>query len=146
MFAGTRRDKTIRNVLISARVWWFHYVMGEGSADLSPMVEWDGDGLAHTAAELVNSLEITWHMIQSTLASWTPADLGQTFPRRDTSVSHQWIIWHVIEHDLHHGGELSFALGMHGPGLLQEWEHQAPRQGILSGGQVTKGQPPLDGA
>ena len=23
-------------------------------------------------------------------------------------------IWHIIEHDLHHGGELSFSLGMHG--------------------------------
>jgi len=31
-------------------------------------------------------------------------------------------------------------------GLLQDWEHQAPRQGILSGGQVTKGQLPLGGA
>jgi uncharacterized damage-inducible protein DinB len=25
-----------------------------------------------------------------------------------------WIVWHVIEHDLHHGGEVSFTLGMHG--------------------------------
>jgi hypothetical protein len=23
------------------------------------------------------------------------------------------VIWHLIEHDLHHGGELSFSLGMH---------------------------------
>jgi uncharacterized damage-inducible protein DinB len=53
-------------------------------------------------------------MIQNALARWMPADLGQTFPRRDTSVSRQWISWHVIEHDLHHGGELSFSLGMHG--------------------------------
>lgn len=22
-----------------------------------------------------------------------------------------WIIWHVIEHDLHHGGEFSYSLG-----------------------------------
>jgi|SRR6266849_4684325 len=100
--------------IISARVWWFHFVMGEGNADLAPLVEWDEDGLAHTAAELVNGLETTWHMIQIALALWTPADLGQRFPRRDTSVSRQWIIWHVIEHDLHHGGELSFSLGMYG--------------------------------
>ncbi len=92
--------------------------MSEGSADLAPMVEWDEDGLAHTATELVNGLEITWHMIQSALALWTPADLGQTFSRRDTSVSRQWIIWHVIEHDLHHGGELSLSLGMHGLAAL----------------------------
>ena len=24
------------------------------------------------------------------------------------------IIWHVLEYDLHHGGELSLSLGMHG--------------------------------
>ncbi|HEY6285010.1 MAG TPA: hypothetical protein VIX20_05065 [Ktedonobacteraceae bacterium] len=28
-------------------------------------------------------------------------------------LSRQWVIWHVIEHDLHHGGELSFSLGAH---------------------------------
>jgi hypothetical protein len=28
------------------------------------------------------------------------------------------IIWHVIEHDRHHGGELSFSLGMHGLAAL----------------------------
>jgi hypothetical protein len=28
--------------------------------------------------------------------------------------SHQWIIWHVLEHDIHHGGELSSILGAHG--------------------------------
>jgi hypothetical protein len=26
----------------------------------------------------------------------------------------KWVIWHLLEHDLHHGGELSFVLGMHG--------------------------------
>jgi uncharacterized damage-inducible protein DinB len=24
------------------------------------------------------------------------------------------VVWHLIEHDLHHGGELSLTLGMHG--------------------------------
>ena len=28
-------------------------------------------------------------------------------------LSRQWVNWHVIEHDLHHGGELSFSLGAH---------------------------------
>jgi uncharacterized damage-inducible protein DinB len=25
-----------------------------------------------------------------------------------------WVIWHVIEHDIHHGGEIAYSLGMHG--------------------------------
>jgi uncharacterized damage-inducible protein DinB len=24
------------------------------------------------------------------------------------------VVWHVLEHDLHHGGELSLTLGLHG--------------------------------
>jgi uncharacterized damage-inducible protein DinB len=29
-------------------------------------------------------------------------------------VSRAWVVWHVMEHDLHHGGELSLTLGLHG--------------------------------
>ena len=29
-------------------------------------------------------------------------------------LSRAWIVWHVLEHDLHHGGEISHTLGMHG--------------------------------
>jgi uncharacterized damage-inducible protein DinB len=29
-------------------------------------------------------------------------------------VSRSWVIYHVLEHDLHHGGEISLNLGMHG--------------------------------
>jgi uncharacterized damage-inducible protein DinB len=101
--------------IISARVWWFHNIMGEGSSDLAPMVDWDEDDApARSATELVGGLEATWQMIKNVLALRTPADLDQTFSRRNELVSRQWIIWHVIEHDLHHGGELSLTLGMHG--------------------------------
>jgi uncharacterized damage-inducible protein DinB len=24
------------------------------------------------------------------------------------------VTWHVLEHDLHHGGEMGYSLGMHG--------------------------------
>jgi hypothetical protein len=27
-------------------------------------------------------------------------------------VSRSWVIYHVLEHDLHHGGEVSLILGM----------------------------------
>jgi uncharacterized damage-inducible protein DinB len=30
------------------------------------------------------------------------------------AISLQWIIWHVLEHDIHHGGEISSILGAHG--------------------------------
>lgn len=28
--------------------------------------------------------------------------------------SRQWIIWGVLEHDIHHGSEISTTLGVHG--------------------------------
>ena len=105
--------------IIAARIWWFHNVMGEGSAELAPLEKWDEDDQpALTAAELVSGLEQSWQVIQSGLERWTPADLAQTFPHprpgRKETYSRQWIVWHILEHDLHHGGELSFTLGMHG--------------------------------
>ncbi len=101
--------------IIAARVVWFHAVMGEGPADLMPMRTWDDyDPIRQNAAELIAGLEATWSLIQECLARWTAADLDRTFQRRDGLVSRQWIIWHVIEHDLHHGGELFLTCGMHG--------------------------------
>lgn len=119
---NTRLAPHLRSVMeltahiISARVWWFHVVMGEGPERLKPMVEWDDEGApARTAAELVAGLEVTWNLVQSCLSRWTPADLEQVFvrPGGDPSRarSRQWIIWHIVEHDIHHGGEISYSLG-----------------------------------
>ncbi len=106
--------------IIATRVGWFHVLMGVGNADLAPLASWDEDGMpARSASELVTRLESTWRMIQDALTSWTSADLEQVFQDSDRTgnlgqYSRQWIIWHLLEHDLHHGGELSLILGMHG--------------------------------
>lgn len=102
--------------IISARVYWFHRVMGEGDADLAPMQAWDDEGEPErSAAELVEGLNATWRIIDECLRRWTPDALDDTHRTpRGREYPRQWIIWHVIEHDLHHGGELFFTLGMHG--------------------------------
>ncbi|GHO57368.1 DinB family protein [Ktedonobacter robiniae] len=114
--------------IVANRVWWFQVWMGEGSPDLAPIAHWDpADKVEQpplTAAELVTGLESTWHMITDALARWTPADLEHVFQppaalreeERENfpPFSRQWIIWHVLEHEIHHGGELSLALGSHG--------------------------------
>jgi uncharacterized damage-inducible protein DinB len=139
--------------IVANRAWWFHARMGEGSDDLTPFELWalgvceaDVDP-GHTAAELVAGLEKTWHMIEETLASLTPADLEQVVPpltqadrvrhanqvepalqpyaqmwldatrlagEARPAVSLQSIIWGVLEHDIHHGSEISTTLGVHG--------------------------------
>lgn len=110
---------TLAAHIIAARVGWFHIRMGEGSSELAPMATWDEDGEpSRSAAELVAGLEATWQLIQDALERWTFADLEQVFPhptREDWPArSRQYIIWHVLEHDIHHGGEISSILGAHG--------------------------------
>ena len=110
--------------IVSARAWWFHTLMGEGEggADLAHLGLWgrweeNEEEPLRPAAELVAGLERTWQMIQDALAHLTPADLEQVFPQysEDSPArSRQWIIWHVLEHDIHHCGELSSILGAHG--------------------------------
>ena len=68
-----------------------------------------------TGAELAKGLRVTWEMIAGCLGHWTPDDLDEVFTtHRGAQRTRQWIVWHVIEHDLHHGGELFFTLGMNG--------------------------------
>ena len=106
--------------IIGTRVGWFHLRMGEGDAKIVlPLDTWDAEGApARNASELISGLETTWSLLQSSLARWTPADLDFVFEgMRDGEVrryTRQWVIWHVIEHDLHHGGEVSLVLGMYG--------------------------------
>jgi uncharacterized damage-inducible protein DinB len=110
---------TVAAHIVAARVWWFRYVMLEGSEDIEPMVTWDDEGEPpRSAAELVAGLEATWAIIEAGLKRWTASDMTEIFHRpgseQTRSYTRQWIIWHVLEHDLHHGGELSFALGAQG--------------------------------
>lgn len=115
--------------LVGNRVWWFQVWMGEGSPDLAPIAHWDPadevEQPALSAAELLAGLKSTWGMIAESLARWTGADLGHVFPppaalrEEERSMfadgySRQWIVWHVLEHEIHHGGELSLALGNYG--------------------------------
>ena len=108
--------RTLAAHIVAARIYWFHVVMGEGPATLEPMRRWDEAGEPlRSASELVEGLHITWTLLADCLQRWTVDDLAYTFqrPRGDKTYTRQWIIWHVIEHDLHHGGELSFLLGTH---------------------------------
>jgi uncharacterized damage-inducible protein DinB len=113
--------------IIAARVWWVHSWMGEGGPEFDPMIDWDEDEALATrsAADIVRGLEESWSLIRVGLERWSPDDLAKEFIRprpneagEQPSFPRQWIVWHLVEHDLHHGGEISFSLGIHGvPGL-----------------------------
>ncbi len=105
--------------IIATRADWFHLVMGEGGPALEQISHWDEDGAdPYRGEELVQGLEVTWQMVWECLGRWTTAELEYVYTPehggRMYRLTRQWVIWHVIEHDLHHGGELGFSLGMHG--------------------------------
>lgn len=124
-----------------ARLYWFHNMGAPGSAELARKIApWEGEkantenlaefhrwfdaialqeeAIVENHAELLRWLEASWQMIETTLTTWTVADLAQTYRHlyqgKMFAVSRQWVIWRVMSHDLHHGGELSILLGMQG--------------------------------
>jgi uncharacterized damage-inducible protein DinB len=78
----------------------------------------DDESHPRTADELVEALSLTWQMIEACLIRWTPDDLEVEFERlggsRSRRFTRRWVIWHLLEHDAHHGGEISLILGANG--------------------------------
>lgn len=122
-----RSTATLRSVsenclhIIGARVRWCHELMELGDAAFAAMGQWDRPNLpTRTAPELVAGLRSSWQVLQAALQQWTPADLEYVYPNDERepgepeSYTRQWVVWHLIEHDIHHGGEISQILGMHG--------------------------------
>jgi uncharacterized damage-inducible protein DinB len=105
--------------MIGARARWFHQLMGEGGDEFAALSAWDRPGQpARDAAELLHGLDATWTGMEGAITGWTPAEWARVFPSEppyeDVIYTRHWVIWHLIEHDLHHGGEISIILGMHG--------------------------------
>ena len=106
--------------IIRTRAGWLALAIGEGSldAEVKAIAQWEYEGDVSATAELVHGLEVTFRVWEECLQRWTPEDMEYIFRGerwgRPYELSRQWITWHVIEHDLHHGGELSFSLGTHG--------------------------------
>ncbi|GCE21575.1 DinB family protein [Dictyobacter kobayashii] len=111
---------TIARHIIGARARWLYYVLKEEHAELLALGIWDdADQPARSGQELVQGLETTWRILQDCLQRWTIADMEDLLhdvddDGQEETFTRQWVIWHLIEHDLHHGGEISFVLGMHG--------------------------------
>ncbi len=102
--------------IIGCRAGWFTYTMGETGDQV--VMQWrEKAESGSTAAELVEGLDATWQMMARCLERWNDADMQQTFQDdwdgKIVHLSRAWIVYHVMEHDLHHGGELSLTLGIH---------------------------------
>ncbi len=122
---GLRAASHLRSVrelarhIVGARIGWFHGTMGEGGPNIADIARRGRDGIpSETGSELAHGLRSSWQMIEQALGRWQIRDLDQTFERKrdgqTNALTRQWIVWHVLEHDIHHGGELFYSLGMHG--------------------------------
>ncbi|MFN8517396.1 MAG: DinB family protein [Chloroflexia bacterium] len=111
---------TIATHIVLVRAGWLYFVLKIGGDVLGPIGAWGAsDQQSRSAAELADGLRITWQVIDDALNRWSYADLQELVTDVEddgTEVTHtrQWVLWHLLEHDMHHGGELSFALGTHG--------------------------------
>jgi uncharacterized damage-inducible protein DinB len=121
--------------MAGSRAYWLHDVLGEGDVAVRDMFRverttvpdlpledagWeDVEDDPRTSDQLVEAFERTWTTIDECLGRWTAEDLEVVFPRSRRSgevrtVTRGWVVWHLIEHDLHHGGEISQILGSNG--------------------------------
>ncbi|HXT35645.1 MAG TPA: DinB family protein [Chloroflexota bacterium] len=105
--------------MIGARARWFHGLIGEGDAEFAALGIWDRPGMpARDASELVAALQLSWRVMEEAIGRWTPAEWAQSYENdpgdEPATFTRQWVVWHLIEHDLHHGGEVSLMLGVQG--------------------------------
>lgn len=116
--------------IAGTRAYWFHDVLGEGDAAVRDMFRverstvpgvsledagWEDDeSRPRTAAELVDGLQRSWSLVDECLQRWRLEDLDVTVERKSWIHSRGWVIYHVLEHDIHHGGEISQILGSNG--------------------------------
>jgi len=103
--------------IIAVRAGWFSGTLQEDDSLMNEYMEWgQRESPARSAAELVRGLEDTFAFIAACVQRWTPEECAQTFPDewegQVYQLSRSWVIYHVLEHDLHHGGEISLLLGM----------------------------------
>ena len=104
--------------MIGARGRWFHDALGVDDQAFADLRTWDRPGMpTRSAQELVAALELTWQRMHEAISRWSAADWMQTYQNdpgdEPAQFTRQWVVWHLIEHDLHHGGEVSLTLGIH---------------------------------
>jgi len=105
---GLRSLGEIAEHIVRARALWLHPVLGD--AALEPLTQWDEpEDPPRTAAEVRQGLDQTWQVISTYLTRWMADDGRETIPAEE--VAQLRTIWGLLEHDLHHGGELALVLG-----------------------------------
>lgn len=118
--------------MAGSRAYWFHDVLGEGNPAIRDMFRaasttvpdvplenagWEDDE-SHpgAAAEIVEAFHLTWAVVAACLERWSADDITAQIPQRgaDRYTTRGWVIWHLMEHEAHHGGVIWLGLGSNG--------------------------------
>ena len=115
---GQRSAREIISHLVRVRASWFE-LLGATDPEWTSYLTWDRSGEpTRDAAEIVKGVEATLRLLNDMLTGWTVADLAEKYEGEwrgePYSLTRQWVIQHVLEHDHFHGGELFLTLGAHG--------------------------------
>ncbi|HEX3271870.1 MAG TPA: DinB family protein [Ktedonobacterales bacterium] len=118
-----RTVSALASHIVAARARMTHWILREGDDELNALAYWDGADqpappVVRRATELADGLETTWQVISASLQRWTAADLANVIEwtyHGETSVfTRGQVIWNLVRHDYHHGGEIMLTLGVHG--------------------------------
>jgi uncharacterized damage-inducible protein DinB len=107
------------------RLDWFHRMGASGTVELVEQAApwwqpWQPvkPEIADRKEDIVHWLELSWQMVEANLKQWTVEDLSwsyrQPYGGKVYAVSRQWVIWRIMSHDIHHGGQLSVLLAAQG--------------------------------
>lgn len=116
--AEQRTAGAILKHMVEARGFWFRVVLGIDEPAFRFHHGWGDDDEPISASELANGLDVTFRGILAQLDQWTLESFAEEFLSTPgtsasgrASFSPRWVTWHVLEHDLVHGGELFLTLG-----------------------------------
>jgi uncharacterized damage-inducible protein DinB len=114
---GLRSVGEIAEHIVYGRALWLTHVLGTAVAEVEPLLRWDEpDDPPHSAAEVVQGLDLTWRLLSARLRSGAANDA-----QSEEETQALQILWGMLDHDLPHIGELSFVLGGLGlPGVVLE--------------------------
>ncbi len=112
---GRRTPGEIAEHIVFGRALHLYRTLGEEAVELTPLLTWDdADDPPHSAAEIVQGLELTWRFIVGSVMRGSPTDV---IPEGKAPPIMQ-VIWGLLDHDLPHAGQLSLLLSAGGlPGV-----------------------------
>jgi uncharacterized damage-inducible protein DinB len=104
--------------IVLVRAGWMRFTLGVDDARLATVAQWQ-EADPPAAADLLQGLASTWDVMAESILQYSPAQMAEQVEDSDSQgntwmLSRGWVVWHLLEHDLLHAGEVSAILGMHG--------------------------------